>query len=136
MKGMYAGIRKGFSPLLVALVAFWVTAAPAIAADDAGQVLDVILGDYRFSPSQLVVKAGQTVTLKLTNSDRITPHTFTLKSTQGGLDIDVEVAAGSTESVTLTPATAGTYSFHCRKKLPFMKSHRARGMEGSLVVAP
>ena len=31
---------------------------------------------------------------------------------------------------------AGTYTFYCNKKLPLMKSHRDRGMEGALVVVP
>ena len=31
-------------------------------------------------------------------------------------------------------AAAGSYSFYCNKKLPFMKSHRDRGMWGRLVV--
>jgi plastocyanin len=109
---------------------------PAYTADTGIQVMKVELGDYRFTPSQLVLTAGQTVTLELTNVDKITPHTFTLQDSAAGLDIDVEVPAGTTESVTLTPATAGTYAFHCRKKLPFMKSHRTRGMEGTLVVVP
>jgi hypothetical protein len=27
-------------------------------------------------------------------------------------------------------------TFYCSKKLPFLKSHRERGMEGKLVVTP
>jgi plastocyanin len=50
--------------------------------------------------------------------------------------VDTEVSAGKTEVVDITPRAPGSYKFYCNKKLIFMKSHRDRGMEGTLVVAP
>ncbi len=53
-----------------------------------------------------------------------------------GLDVDVDVNAGKTESVDITPLTPGSYEFDCNKKLLFMKIHRGHVMAGTLVVAP
>ncbi len=101
-------------------------------ADETPQAITLTLGDYRFDPDTLEVRAGQPVALTLINKDGITPHTFILKNAAAGLDIDTGVSAGSTTKIEFTAETPGTYTFYCSKKLPFMKSHRERGMEGTL----
>ena len=98
--------------------------------------IPVKLGEYRFIPDTITVQAGETVQLQLTNTDSLTPHNFTLKSEEAGLNVDVDVNAGKTEVVDITPLAPGSYEFHCNKKLLFMKSHRDRGMEGTLIVVP
>ena len=98
--------------------------------------IPVKLGEYRFIPDTITVQAGETVQLQLTNTDSLTPHNFTLKAEAAGLNVDVDVNAGKTEVVDITPLAPGSYEFHCKKKLLFMKSHRDRGMEGTLIVAP
>ena len=106
------------------------------AQDTNAKRIPITLGDYRFSPHQLTLEAGQPVLLELTNSDNLTPHNFTLKDSAGKLDIDIDVSAGTTREVALTPELPGAYIFYCSKKLPFLKSHRKRGMEGTLLVTP
>jgi plastocyanin len=96
----------------------------------------VKMGDYKFIPDTLTVNAGETVQLQLTNTDSLTPHNFTLKAQDAGLEVDTDVSAGKTEVVDITPLAPGTYRFYCDKKLLFFKSHRDRGMEGTLIVAP
>ena len=96
----------------------------------------VTLGDYRFTPSQLTLEAGQAVILELTSTDGFTPHNFTLQDEAGGLDIDINVSASQVVRVLLTPQVPGNYVFYCNKKLPLMKSHRMRGMQGTLAVTP
>jgi plastocyanin len=96
----------------------------------------VKMGDYRFTPDEITVRAGETVQLQLTNTDSLTPHNFTLKAENAGLDVDTDVNAGKTETVDITPLVPGTYKFYCNKKLLFFKSHRDRGMEGTLIVSP
>ena len=98
--------------------------------------IPVTLGDYRFVPDSITVDSGATVQLELSNTDSLTPHNFTLQDEAAGLDVDIDVSAGRTEIVDITPLAPGKYKFYCNKKLPFMKSHRDRGMEGTLVVAP
>ena len=108
---------------------------PAISrAQEPPREITLILGEYRFTPDSLEVQAGRPVILTMINADGITPHNFTLQDTGAGLDINSNVAAGSTVTIEFTPETAGNPSFYCNKKLPFMKSHRARGMEGTLNV--
>jgi plastocyanin len=106
----------------------------ARAADADTQQLTVHLGDYRFHPETIEVVAGRPVELTLINDDKITPHNFTLKEPAAGLDLSANVSGGESFTLRFTPQTAGTYPLYCNKKLPFMKSHRERGMEGKLVV--
>lgn len=126
-----------------ALLLMWVASAWAPATADAGPGaptsagrVELELGDYRFTPQHVEVKAGSPVTLVLRNQDSLTPHNFTLQDTPGDLDIDTDVPAGQEVTIEFTPRVAGSYTFFCDKKLPFMKSHRERGMEGTLTVTP
>jgi plastocyanin len=96
----------------------------------------VKMGDYRFTPDEITVRAGETVQLQLTNTDSLTPHNFTLKAKNAGLNVDTDVSAGKTEAVDITPLVPGSYKFFCNKKLLLFKSHRDRGMEGTLNVTP
>jgi len=96
----------------------------------------VKMGDYRFAPDEITVRAGETIQLQLTNTDSLTPHNFTLKAENAGLDVDTDVSAGMTEAVDITPFVPGSYKYFCNKKLLFFKSHRDRGMEGTLIVTP
>jgi plastocyanin len=128
------------SPLVLALTgilfAGFVLFAPGLPATPATRSIPVKMGDYRFKPDTIRVQTGETVQLELTNTDSLTPHNFTLKAEAAGLNVDTEVRAGKTEVVDITPRAPGSYKFYCNKKLIFMKSHRDRGMEGTLVVAP
>jgi len=121
---------------LLQVILIMVTLSPYVlnAQDTNTRRIAITLGDYRFSPHNLALDTGQPVLLELTNTDKLTPHNFTLEDKTGNLDIDVDISAGATREVALTPEKPGTYVFYCSKKLPFMKSHREHGMEGSLVV--
>ena len=105
-----------------------------VAASETTQAITLTLGDYHFTPDTIEVTAGQTVSLTLTNTDTLTPHNFIIKDEAAGLDIDIDVSAGKTSTVEFTPAIPGSYTFYCSKKLPFMKSHQEKGMEGTLRV--
>jgi plastocyanin len=98
------------------------------------QQIEIKLGDHRFTPAEIRLVAGQPAALTLVNTDGMTPHNFKLEFSGDRADIDVDVSAGDSVEVRLDPLPAGTYTFYCDKKLPFMKSHRAKGMEGSLIV--
>ncbi|TCK17505.1 plastocyanin [Thiogranum longum] len=126
---------KSAVPILVLIGIFFFPAlAFQVHAEGTSQAVTLTLGDYRFDPDSIEVQSSQPVILTLINKDGITPHNFTLQDTAAGLDIDINVSAGSTSMVEFTPEKPGTYTFYCAKKLPFMKSHRARGMEGTLIV--
>ncbi len=120
--------------LMVMAVGTALTFTHAVGAVEMPRAIALTLADYGFSPAHIEVAAGTPITLTLTNEDTITPHNFKLQNTQAGLNIDVDVGAGRSVVVEFTPRVAGTYRFHCDKKLPFLKSHLARGMEGTLTV--
>lgn len=103
-------------------------------AEEVSLAVTLTLGDYRFDPDSIEVQSGRQVVLTLVNNDIITPHDFKLQDTAAGLDINISVSAGSTSVTEFIPEKPGTYTFYCTKKLPFMKSHRAHGMEGTLIV--
>ena len=110
-----------------------VPACPAVASEPT-QAVTLTLGDYQFTPDIFEITAGQPVRLTLTNTDTITPHNFIMKDEAAGLNIDIDVSAGKTSTIEFTPTTPGSYTFYCSKKLPFMKSHQEKGMEGTLTV--
>jgi plastocyanin len=127
--------RKSVVLILVLTGTFFFQAlAIQASAEETPQSVTLTLGDYRFDPDNPEVQSGQPVILTLVNKDAITPHNFTLQDTAAGLDIDTSVSAGSTTTIEFTPETPGSYTFYCSKKMLFMKSHRAHGMEGTLIV--
>jgi plastocyanin len=124
-------------PALAGVVVAWfLLPPPGSQAAEAPRRIAVTMGDYRFVPDKISVQSGETVELELTNTDSLTPHNFTLQAAEAGVELDVDVSAGKTRVVDMTPLVPGIYRFYCNKKLPFMKSHRDRGMEGTLVVGP
>jgi plastocyanin len=78
----------------------------------------VTLRDNAFAPADPVIDAGD---VELVNEGE-SPHTFTIE----GEDVDVEVDAGQTTTVTVD-LPAGTYTVFCG-------FHRGQGMEGTLTV--
>jgi plastocyanin len=129
--------KSGCTEVLLFLTCAVFASSPLVAAADAdAQKFTIHLGDYSFHPDAVEVVAGRPVELTLVNDDKITPHNFTLKEPNAGIDLDAAVSAGESTTLHFTPQTAGSYIFYCNKKLPFMKSHRERGMEGKLVVRP
>lgn len=133
---MKTGNLHKSATLILALTGIFLLQVPGIVAyaGETPQAITLTLGDYRFDPGSLEVQAGQPVVLTLINKDGITPHSFILKNESAGLDIDSSVSAGSTTTIEFTVEAPGTYTFYCSKKLPFMKSHRERGMEGTLTI--
>jgi plastocyanin len=103
-------------------------------AEQAPLEITITMGDYRYAPDVIEVKHGQSIILHLTNTDSITPHNFTLVDQPAGLNVDTDIGAGTSARIQLTPLQPGSYIWYCNKKLPFMKSHRDRGMQGTLVV--
>jgi plastocyanin len=83
-------------------------------------VLTLTQSNYLFSPSQITVKAGETITVD--DSNPTTSHTFTVD----GTNIDVTNDGGESQDVTID-LQPGTYDFFCR-------FHESLGMTGTLVV--
>ena len=78
-------------------------------------------GAYRFSPSELGLDAGQTVTLTLTSGKEL--HTFTVDA----LEIDETVEADATVTFVFNFEEPGNYELICR-------IHQSLGMVGTIAV--
>lgn len=70
-------------------------------------VVEITAKRFAFTPDKIVLKKGQTVTLRLHSED--VTHGFFLRP----LKLDEEIPAGQTTEVTLTPQVAGTFTTIC-----------------------
>lgn len=90
----------------VALAAALFAAAPGTLAGEA-RVVDIAARRFEFTPRQIVLRRGETVTLRLTSRD--VTHGFFQKA----LGIDATIEPGKTTEVTLTPERAGRFPTIC-----------------------
>jgi len=118
-----------------------------LAQPDPASVVRIELSEYAFSPSQVTLKAGRAVRLKVVNTGRAT-HMFA-SAYLGSQDLeiegdDIEVDApkgikyvklqpGKSAEIKFTPAQKGTFDFSCDVRTGG-RTHRDRGMKGQLVV--
>jgi cytochrome c oxidase subunit 2 len=70
-------------------------------------IVEITAKRFAFAPDKIVLKKGQTVTLRLHSED--VTHGFFLRP----LKLDEEIPAGQTTDVTLTPQVAGTFTTIC-----------------------
>lgn len=99
-----------------------------------GQQVVIRMESYSFTPSEVFVEAGKTVTLTLSNESFLVPHNFLLDDPSGVRLVDADISSGDIEVVTLTFTEPGIYPFYCDKQLLFFPTHREQGMEGRLIV--
>jgi plastocyanin len=102
--------------------------------DDGVQRLTMEMDNYSYAPSHIVVQAGKPVEISFVSQSGMTPHDFIIDDPAFGQAIDVNVGGGKKNTVSFTPANAGTFIFYCSKDVPFMASHREKGMEGKIEV--
>lgn len=100
-------------------------ATPAPGGDEqpsAGGV-SIVATEFAFDPEDLSLPAGVDTEVTLDNQGMV-EHDITVD------ELDLEIYAGATESVTRTVnVAAGTYDFYCS-----IPGHRSAGMEGTLTV--
>jgi plastocyanin len=116
--------------------AFLLLSSPGALLAAGAETVTIELERHSFSPEVVTVRAGETVRLELVNKEDIFAHNFTLQAADAGLDLDVDIPPQKTRSVEIRPTRDGSYTFYCNKGLPFMKTHRELGMEGTLKVLP
>lgn len=118
-----------------AIAALSFVAVTAVQAQPAAPVQVINLQSYSYSPTPIVLKAGQPVTLQLVNRSG-SGHDFTApkffqsaRILAGHADNgSVDVRPGQSAAVTLIPA-AGSYPVHCTH--PF---HKMLGMHSNILV--
>ena len=84
-----------------------VRAQEAASAAVEPQVIEISAKKYEFSPSEITLKKGEPVILRLTSADRV--HGFMSKP----LKIDTDIADGKTTDVAVNPDTAGNFTVIC-----------------------
>jgi plastocyanin len=107
----------------------------AVVGADGKQRVDILGGSYFFKPDHVIVKANVPVVLSVKREWGIVPHTFVLKIPQSGIMIDESLSVDA-KTVEFTPTVPGKYTFYCKNKLLFFKSHEDKGMKGILEVIP
>jgi plastocyanin len=100
---------------------------------DGIQRVDILGGSYFFDPNYIVVKVNIPVEFRIRKEGGYTPHNFILKAPEAGIDISQDLGK-EPAIVKFTPTKPGKYEFYCDKKLLFFKSHKEKGMVGTLEV--
>jgi cytochrome c oxidase subunit II len=76
-------------------------------ANDNPKVIQITAKKFEFTPSEITLKKGEPVILRLTSSDRV--HGFMSKP----LKIDTDIPSDTTKDVSVTPDTAGDFTVIC-----------------------
>ena len=76
-------------------------------ASEPPKVIDISAKKFEFTPSQITLKKGEPVILRLHSSDRV--HGFMSKP----LKIDTDIPNDSVEDIALTPDSAGDFTVIC-----------------------
>jgi plastocyanin len=61
------------------------------------------------------------------------PHNIVIKAPEAGVDVK-ESLSTEPKAIKFTLEKIGRYPFYCDKKFPLSKSHRERGMKGTIEV--
>jgi cytochrome c oxidase subunit II len=76
-------------------------------ASDNPKVVEITAKKFEFTPSEITLKKGEPVILRLSSSDRV--HGFMSKP----LKIDTDIPSDATKDVAVTPDTAGDFTIIC-----------------------
>lgn len=100
---------------------------------DGIQRVQITAREYSFIPNHIILKMNIPAELNVKKEAGIVPHNITLNAPDAGINFSESL---STDPIVIkfTPAKTGSFSFFCNKKLPFLKSHREKGMEGIIEV--
>jgi plastocyanin domain-containing protein len=92
----------------------------------------ILAGSYYFDPASIIVKVNVPVELTVRKEAGI-PHAFVISAPEAGMEVN-ESLGTEPKVIRFTPTKTGRYPFYCDKKFLFFKTHRERGMEGTLEV--
>ena len=95
------------SAKLVILVALSVSVSKCTATEEPDRTIEIHAHRFAFSPSEITVRKGETVHLKLISDD--VEHSLLIKD----LGINQVVAKGKPAEVTFTPQQAGDFHGQC-----------------------
>ncbi len=98
---------RWYALLVILVAASAVTTSFRAKAAASPRVVAISAKRFEFNPSQITLKKGEPVTLRLTTED--VKHGFLQKA----LKIDGDIVPGKTTEITFTPQTAGTFTTIC-----------------------
>ena len=95
--------------------------------EDASEVLEITVEgeNYAYNPSTITVKQGQKVRLTFKSTDGF--HDFVIDEIPGAQSERIQT--GQETVIEFTPTETGSFAYYCS-----VGSHRALGMEGTLIV--
>jgi plastocyanin len=102
---------------------------------DGVQAIRIEGGSYYFRPDRLLVHVNVPVELTVSVKAGLASHNWVIHAPEAGMDIE-ESLSTTPKTIRFTPTAVGKYPFYCNKKIPLLKSHRERGMEGVIEVVP
>jgi len=79
------------------------------------------------------VKKNMPVELSVSLEPGIAPHSIVANAPDAGIVFD-ESLSSNPKIITFTAKATGEYIFYCKNKLPFLPSHREKGMQGIIEV--
>ena len=88
------------------------------------KVFTVTGANFAFNMSEIIVQAGDTVTINFESTDGF--HNWVIDEFDAGTE---QVRPGTPTSVTFVADKAGTYQYYCS-----VGNHRTQGMVGNLIV--
>lgn len=127
-------VLAGLAAAAIALALQAGVAAGEDGSDEEPQVVSVELDSYGYTPKNIIVKVNRPVLLRARSKSRLLPHNLIVDAPEAGIDVDIDLKRGGKGEALFTPTKTGTYVMYCDKKPPVGRSHRERGMEGTLVV--
>jgi plastocyanin len=101
-------------------------ATAGVSAEALAQLPALVSGRNTFDQAELRARVGETVALRLENSDT-QGHYFDIDA----FDVHVPMPAGKSALALFKPTAPGTYTFYCH-----IPGHTEAGMAGTLIVEP
>jgi len=97
-------VARGIALMAVALT----LASPfPMRAQGTPRIVEITAKRFEFTPKEITLKQGETVTLRLTTED--VTHGFFMKT----LGIDAVIEPGHSTEITITPQTTGSFTTIC-----------------------
>jgi plastocyanin len=101
-------------------------ASASVSPQTLAMLPSVLTKDMAFAQTEIRVKAGQVVALRLENADTLS-HSFDVDE----FDIHAQIPAGESSVAVFQPTKPGAYTFYCA---PHYNKQTGEGMRGALIV--